>query len=338
MDTIFCTLFDTGYLDKAFVLIDSMEKRINAFKLYAFCFDDISYNIITNEKFNNVIPISLHELESFFPCLKDAKKDRNAVEYNWTCSAWTIKFVIEHYGEKICTYIDADMKFFSSPEFVFAKMREAKQSVIIVPHRFRSDEFEKEEGPLTGFYCVEFNTFINNENGMKALNWWADNCLKWCHYVIPSIQQWYGDQKYLNEFPLKFDGVHVCDDYGVGLGPWNDNRMLFESQDTTNVILKDKDSNIKYPLVLYHYAGVRFLSKSIVVVSSQMKSGKLHKIVFDQYVKDIVKKRNEIKTKYGISLATGIKALSKNPLVFIYQKYITPIKKLKKIHNVYFIK
>ena len=39
MDLIFCTLFDSNYIDKGLVLYDSMVRTMPEFKLYAFAFD-----------------------------------------------------------------------------------------------------------------------------------------------------------------------------------------------------------------------------------------------------------------------------------------------------------
>lgn len=335
MDTVFCTLFDSNYLDKGLVLYDSMREHMQHFKLYVFAFDEKCYEILKAEENESLIPIRLSELEEAYPCLKIAKKDRNTVEYNWTCSSWSIKYVLEYRHEEICTYVDADMRFFSSPEFVFEKMRKEKNSVMIVPHRFHSDAFEKKEGPKTGYYCVEFNTFIKDEHGTEALNWWAEQCCKWCHYTIPSVDQWYGDQKYLNVFPEKFHGVYVCDHYGVGLGPWNDNRMELEHKDGKGIWLVDKKSKQVYPLVIYHFAGVRFLNERWIRVSSRMTSKKLHQAVFDPYIHEILKKREYIQQVYGWEITKARKVPAKNPFMQIYQQYLFPIVKLRHLYNLY---
>ncbi len=155
------------------------------------------------------------------PELLSVKKERTQTEYNWTCSPWIIRHVLDYYHEPVCTYIDADMEFLSSPQPVFDEMKEKGCSTIIVPHRFKSEKLEKEIHDKQGSYCVEFNTFVNDKNGYDALSWWADRCLEWCFYTVPGSTEWYADQKYLNVFPEKFAGVMVCNHYGVGLAPWN---------------------------------------------------------------------------------------------------------------------
>ncbi len=338
MDNVFCTLFDSNYLDKGLVLYDSMCKYMSEFKLYVFAFDSKCFDILKAENLKNLIVVSSEELETVYPCLKEAKKDRNSVEYSWTCSPWTIKYVLEQYSEEICTYIDADMCFFSSPAPVFERMRDKKCSIIVVPHRFHTDKFEKSEGPKTGYYCVEFNTFMNDQNGKEALDWWAEECCKWCHYTVPSVDKWYGDQKYLNEFPKRFNGVYVCDHYGVGFAPWNDNRMKLISGSGEKVVLVDKQSKLQYPLVIYHFSGVKFLSERLIKVPSRMTSKKFHQAVFDDYVNEIVKKRAYIKEKHGLEMTKSQGFLPDNPILRIYIKYVCPIIKLRHLYNLYRVK
>lgn len=335
MDTVFCTLFDSNYLDKGLVLYDSMREHMKSFRLYVFAFDEKCYEILKAEESESLIPIRLSDLEEAYPCLKEAKKDRSTVEYNWTCSSWTIKYVLEHRQEEICTYVDADMRFFSSPEPVFERMRKKGCSVMIVPHRFHSDAFEKKEGPKTGYYCVEFNTFVKDGPGTEALDWWAEQCCTWCHYIIPSVDQWYGDQKYLNVFPTRFRGVYVCDHYGVGLGPWNDNRMELAGKEGETILLVDKKLKKSYPLVVYHFAGVRFLNSRWIRVSSRMTSKKLHQAVFDPYIAEILRKRDYIEQTYGWEITKARKVPAKNPLMQIYQQYLFPIVKLRHLYNLY---
>ena len=79
MNNIFCTLFDSNYLDKGLVLYDSMCKHMSQFKLYVFACDKKCYEILKVEKSDNLIPIDISELETAYPCLLEAKKDRNTI-------------------------------------------------------------------------------------------------------------------------------------------------------------------------------------------------------------------------------------------------------------------
>lgn len=334
MDQIFCTLFDSNYIDKGLVLYDSMVENIGSFKLYIFAFDDTCFDILSKMKLCNVVIVPLKDFET--EELLKVKSERTRAEYCWTCTAWTIKHVLDKYNEEICTYIDADMMFFSSPQPVFDQMKKNECSVIIVPHRFKSEKEEKKAHDTVGSYCVEFNTFMNNADGRAALDWWAEKCLEWCFYAVPGTTEWYGDQKYLNVFPQKFDGVYVCDHLGVGLAPWNN--MLVEYADTNPLRIRDKKSGAVYELIIYHFENVSFLSEHILHASSGLKSKALHEQIYDVYVSRILEKRKAIENEYGFKMSKKRRIVTKNIVMKIYQVYVGPIRRIKKISDLYWIK
>lgn len=334
MDQIFCTLFDSNYIDKGLVLYDSMKEHIKDFRVYVFAFDDRCYQMLMDMELENMKVISLKEFET--EELLRVKEDRTRAEYCWTCTAWTIKYVFEHFSESICTYIDADMMFFSSPQSVFDDMRINGCSTIIVPHRFKTVEEEKKAHDTVGSYCVEFNTFVNNKDGRAALDWWAQKCLEWCYYAVPGTTEWYGDQKYLNVFPEKFKGVYICKHEGVGLAPWN-NALVSYSQ-SNPVKIKSKKTGEEFTLIIYHFENVSFLSKHVLHVSSGLKSKELHKEIYDVYVERIIEKRKFIKQRFDFEITKKRRVVTKNILMKIYHKYICPIRRIKQLSDLYWVK
>ena len=64
----------------------------------------------------NVTVISLREFED--QKLLIAKENRSSGEYCWTCTPSTVLYVLDHYDVDSCTYIDADLYFFSSPQIL----------------------------------------------------------------------------------------------------------------------------------------------------------------------------------------------------------------------------
>lgn len=335
MDQIYCTLFDSNYIDKGLVLYESMCRCLNEFKLYVFAFDQKCEEILRNEDKENLIVISLQEFET--EEMLRIKQERTMAEYCWTCSPLTIQYVLNTYHEPICTYIDADMMFFSSPQRVFDEMKSKGCSVLIVPHRYATREEEKRAYDTVGAYCVEFNTFINNDNGRRVLKWWSDRCLEWCYYSVPGTTEWYGDQKYLNKFEELFDGVFVCTHYGVGIAPWNVKLVLPEDVSVYPPTIKVLSSGEVFPIVIYHFESVAFLTKHILNVSSHMNSRELHKVTYDVYVEKIVAARKYIKQKYNFDIPKTRRVVTKNPIMHLYQKYLGPIRRIKRIKDLYWI-
>ena len=336
MDCIFCTLFDSNYLDKGMTLYYSMKDHIPDFRLYVFAFDSKCYEILVQENLPNLIPVSLEEFET--EDLLRVKKERTIAEYSWTCSPWIVKHVIDHYKEPICTYIDADMSFFSTPQPVFDEMRNRGCSVIIVPHRFRNEREEKEAHDKVGSYCVEFNTFVNDTNGYKTLSWWADRCLEWCYYAVPGTTEWYGDQKYLNVFPERFSGVMVCEHYGVGLAPWKNAHVYYVKDDDGNPLIRVKNTGKEFPVVIYHFENVSYVTKHILNASSRTKSRELYAAIYEPYIRELINTRKYIEDKYNIILPRTRRIVTNNTLMKLYQKYISPFRRIKHLYDLYWVK
>lgn len=335
MDLIFCTLFDSNYLDKGIVLYDSMTRIFDHFRLYIFAFDETVYKILSTENFPNIVVVPLADFETAE--LLDVKPERTQAEYCWTCTPWVIKYVLEKYNEPICTYIDADMMFFSSPQEVFDDMRARGSSIIIVPHRFKNEKEEKKASDTRGRYCVEFNTFINNLDGKNALNWWADRCLEWCFYSKPGTTQWYGDQKYLNVFESKFPGVYVCEHFGVGLAPWNIDQVEYVDNRSNGVWFRVQKNGEILPTVIYHYESVTFLSKRLINTHSRKTSKKMHSMIYDPYCERLIAMRRWLYDKYQFEFSMNRRVVTKNPVMKFYQRFLSPIRHIRRLSDLYWV-
>ena len=138
------------------------------------------------------------------------------------------------------TYLDADLMFFSDPEALFDEMGDA--SVLITPHRFAP---EYAHHAINGIYNVQFLPFRRDERGLTTLNWWHDRCIEWCYYRLEDGKL--GDQKYLDDWPERFPGVHVLQHSGGGLAPWNISQYDVHEGPGGRVLVDDD------PLVFFHY-------------------------------------------------------------------------------------
>lgn len=236
----FCTLFDSNYLFKAMVTYRSLARHCPSFHLTAFCFDDEVKTIVDRMELPNLSTVSLSELEAFDPELASVKADRTPVEYCWTATPALPLYIFETRSDvDETTYIDADLMFFADPEPLFEEMGDA--SVLITPHRFAPEVMHH---AINGLYNVQFLTFRRDEQGMSALTWWHERCIEWCYHRLEDGKL--GDQKYLDDWPERFAGVHVLEHKGGGLAPWNITRYdVRASREGPRV---DDD-----PLIFFHY-------------------------------------------------------------------------------------
>ncbi len=227
----YCTLFDRNYLTRGLAMYESLKKHCNSFHLYIFAFDNQTYNLLRRLNLDSITVVSLKEFED--EELLKVKNDRTAAEYCWTSTSSIIKYAIEQYQLVSCTYLDADLYFFSDPSVLIDEM--GSKSVLITEHRYTK---KYDQSAKSGIYCVQFMTFKNDKEGMKVLNWWRNACLDWCYARHEDGK--FGDQKYLDDWTERFAGiVHVLQHQGGGVAPWNIQQYNIFDQ--------------KFNLVFYHF-------------------------------------------------------------------------------------
>ena len=244
----FCTLFDSNYLVKAVAMHRSLLRHCPAFHLTAFCFDDEAKALLGRLRLPHLTTVGLAELEAFDPALLSTKPDRTPVEYCWTATPALPRFMLGTRADlDEITYLDADLLFFSDPEPLFAEMGSA--SVLITPHRFPPRYAHEVKN---GVYNVQFLTFRRDGRGEHVLGWWHDRCIEWCYYRLEDGKL--GDQKYLDDWPKRFEGVHVLRHRGGGLAPWNITGHRVAERE--GGLWVDDD-----PLVFFHFYRVKLLPR-----------------------------------------------------------------------------
>lgn len=291
----FSTLFNSTYLSRGLAMYHSLESHCTSFHLYIFAFDTHCYEVLSNLQLEHATIISLYEFEN--ERLLDVKKDRTAGEYCWTCASSTIKYCLETYQLDHCTYVDADLMFFSDPAVLIAEM--GSKSVLITEHRYTPCY---NQSVTSGIYCVQFMTFKHTEEGMEVLNWWIDACITWCFNRFEDGK--FGDQKYLDDWQSRFSTVHVLKHLGGGIAPWNVQQYVFKSESNA---VKGKEilTGQEFDLVFYHYHEFHYTTNNTYSLSNNV-----YKII-----------RNPVKhiyRPYSHSLSKAEKEIS------AYQKDILP--------------
>ena len=244
----FCTLFDSNYLFKAVAMHNSLRQFCPSFHLTAFCFDDLAVETIERLGLPGISTVPLAELEGHDAELLSIKESRSSVEYCWTATPALPLYVFDTRPElNEVTYLDADLLFFADPEPLFDEM--GNESVLITPHRFAPEYLHQMRN---GVYNVQFLTFRRDESGLSCLHWWHDRCVEWCYHRFEDGKL--GDQKYLDDWPERFEGVHVLRHKGGGLAPWNITQ--YEVHNVNADIFVDEE-----PLIFFHYRGVRLLER-----------------------------------------------------------------------------
>lgn len=288
----YCTLFDSNYLDRGLVLLDSLKAVDSEIKVYVLCMDDICYEILDNEKGENVKLMALKDFET--EDLLKVKAQRSRGEYCWTCTAVLIKYVLSRFSEDICTYIDADMKFYSNPTVLIDEMHRNACFVQTIPHRFAPDKKRLDREKASGRNCVQFNTFTNTAEGMAILNNWIDCCMQEC-----SIGSG-GDQKYTDSW-TENKNVNISANIGAGVAPWNINRYVMKNQ--SDLVIKDIYDGTEGKIVFYHFQDLVFPKEGIARVIPFLEywniDKKMVKFLYEDYLHDLYLRNQYLLNKYN---------------------------------------
>ena len=211
----FCTLFDSYYIHKGIALYLSLEKVTNDFHLYVMAFDLASYSKLRECNFDKMTIELLDDFET--PELLAVKHTRTKAEYCWTAGPSVIWHFMNKYNLPDITYLDSDLYFVSDPVIAFKELGDASVGIT-------EQGISEKKAKLYGRYCVQYMFFRNDENGRAALSWWRDSCIEWCFQRFEGDK--YGDQKYLDKFPVLFKNVHVFANLGLGIATWNKDKYV----------------------------------------------------------------------------------------------------------------
>lgn len=241
----FASLFDGNYIPRAELMIESLIHHLGRefSKIFVLSLDkDVIIHFSGN---SDVECISLNLVEEYFPELNIAKANRSFVEYIFTLSPYFPLYILENYPSvQRITSLDSDLYFFSSPGSILKSL--GKENIGITAHNFPEELRDLEK---FGKYNVSFQSFPNNDLGLKCLKDWANECLEYCGDELDSEGR-FADQKYLDSWKDRYGHVVVFPTPEIGLAPWNIHNYPIELD---SPFLKIKDKQV----VFYHFQGIR---------------------------------------------------------------------------------
>jgi hypothetical protein len=273
----FCTLFDSRYLPRGIAMLESLRSHCVDCRVIVFAFDDQTKAILDRLALPGVETVALESFED--DELRRVKSSRTAVEYMWTCTPSVVLYSLTRFSLDACTYLDADLYFYCSPETLFGEMGD--NSILITPHNYH---WLYNQSHRSGVFCVQFVTFRNDPNGLAALHWWRDACLDWC-YARAELGR-FGDQKYLDDWPARFRGIHVLQHEGGGAAPWNIQRYRLRRA-STGIVLENKQSLVRYPLIFYHFHDLKLLDGDFMDFGWYLLSTEAHQLLYRPYIRHL---------------------------------------------------
>ena len=238
----FLTVANAAYSPNVVALHDSLRRVSRApFGLRVVCMDRETERLLQALALPGVTIIPVGDVERFDPGLLDVRDGLTGGRYPLTLKAYGLRYAFEREPELgMLAFLDADMLFFDDPAPMFDELGDA--SILLVAHNFHP-RWEKtyKFGPYNGGTVV----FRRDPNASAALACWRDRIHESSFNPHPSGMI---DQRYLDDWPERFEGVRVTRHPGIGLTcanspnfklEWRNDRPFVEGQ----------------PLVFYHYTG-----------------------------------------------------------------------------------
>ena len=271
----FCTIMDRNYLTRGLALYDSLKAHCPAYELFVLCMDQPTWAILEALALQGLRLVSFKELA--VDRLRQATQDRNVKERSVTCKSVLMRWLFHRHADlALLSYVDSDLFFFADPAPLFDLL--AAGSVSLTEHRFPA-RLEPTTSQDCGFYNGGWVGIRRDEQGLRCLEAWYEQCLAWCYDRIEDEK--YGDQKYLDAWPQQFGGVVVLHHKGANLAPWNveNYRIRLRHQQ----VLVDE-----IPLIFYHFSSLRqvapWLYQSGLMLPAQ---GALRAVVYRPYVRTL---------------------------------------------------
>lgn len=261
----YCTLFNKNYLTRGLAMIKSLFNHAQDFHLYILTFDEETFTNLSTLQNYPITTIRLSDFED--EELLTVKSARTLAEYCWTCTPAIIQYCISTFSLPHCTYIDADVFFFKNPNLLIDEMQ--TNSILLTKHNY-AQQYQYFQN-TSGTYCVQFMCFKADKNGLKALAWWKQKCLEWCFARFEDGK--FGDQKYLDDWTERFEGVYVPSNTKYALAPWN--------------IIEHAEAEC----VFYHFHNLYFIGENKVDLGGYKipRSTKIQ--IYTPYIKNLIELR-----------------------------------------------
>jgi hypothetical protein len=270
MKDIYCTYFDHNYLSRATLAIESLRRFEAKTPIYVLALSELCEAIMRDMALPHVKIIPLTVLEEAYPELASIKPTRTLIEYYFTLSPFLPHYLFSKTTADRITYIDADLYFFTSPRPVLDAL--GKASVAITPHRF---SFEHRNHVQYGVFNVAWITYRRCAEGLDCLNAYKADCAAWCYDRVEDRR--FGDQKYLDAWPLRYPALKIIHHKGFNLAIWNVHNYMIRV--ANGVVMIDDE-----PLIFYHFASTQLLPDGSVQIPVQPGGGSRSKATLLEHV------------------------------------------------------
>jgi hypothetical protein len=241
----FCTIITADYFPRALALYNSIAAYDEQIELHVLVADNKPVHEIAKQ-FPRIRLIPVSNL-SHYTLVDELYKKYAHISldfFRWSLKPVFISYVLEHGIDKLI-YLDGDMFFVNDYHFLFLELDSS--SVILTPHWKTNDPLADSASFFALFRSGIFTAgFVGaNQQALPAMKWWAEAC----HFMMgehPALGI-HDDQRYLDIFPVYFEGTKVIRHQGCTIGAWHYELSKRELVNGEVMI------NGKYPVIFIHF-------------------------------------------------------------------------------------
>ena len=270
----FCTVMDRNYVTRGLALYQSLRQHGPGYELYVLCMDDAAWAVLDSLGLKGMRLVRLQTVMEEH--LRRASEDRTVIELSYTCKSFFMRWLLRQNPDiGLLSLVDSDLFFFSDPGVALEEL--GPGSVGITEHRYAA-RFEPEVLRDGGIYNAGWVCIRRDESGLACLEDWTNRCLEWCYNRVEDGKCC--DQKYLDDWPQRFEGVVVSQHKGVNLAPWN-----VQNYDVT---LRNGQVMVDgVPVVFYHFSGLQQVAKWLYQSGLESATGAVRKWIYRPYVRTL---------------------------------------------------
>lgn len=240
----FTTIVSRDHLFKLLAMHTSLCLNCPDFRMFILCADEVVHKLLQAIPLKNTTLFEVRDVED--ERVARARFDRIFHAFCWTLKPVFLHYVLERFPTaRYYAHVDGDLCFYSNPDAIFAENPDA--SLYLTHHR-NSLSF-MQFYPITGIYNTGFVGLKRDDVSRKAIKTWKDQCLSNCPIKEDPVKRLFGDQRYVEDWPNTYPGVHVVRSLGANTAMWN--IANYHVSPKGNAIMINGD-----PLIFYHFSGL----------------------------------------------------------------------------------
>lgn len=265
-----CTYFDINFLPRGLALYHSIKKFEKDFLFYVLCLDNDTELALINLNFENIVVLNLNYIEQ-----SEVVKNLSEKELYFSITPSFCQKVLINENISHILYLDADIYFFNDINILYNEIGDV--SIAFCDQRL--NKLVKFFTKNYGYYNVGINYFKSDREGFECLKEWERQCVEWTPSCDTGLN-FFSDQIYLDNWPLKFNSIKIITHKGINTAPWNSINYKFSYIGGQYFV-----DNL--PLVAYHFSSLSKVDHRKWKISSEMLILNLRDELLNIYIKYI---------------------------------------------------